>query len=349
MDSRERVFLALEHKEPDRVPTFHRGYHPPREYLIDKKGDGEWLTNLIDIAPYIYFNPPQNWEPKRIGDIIFDELGIGRKQVGHHLEMVFHPLADVDDPKILEDYPWPDPLDKTRVSGMREAIIKWRNKGKITAVMTSFGGSTGIFECSWYMMGLEKFLVAIYESPKFVEALLDKMLELHKGLIENILSEVGDIIDIVCTGDDLATQKNLLVSPEWYRSILKPRQRKLIEHIKKFTKAKIYYHSCGNIMPLVEDLIEIGVDILDPIQPKALDTVQLKKLYSDKLVFWGGIDEQEVLPFGSVDDVKKEVRRRFEELGRGGGLILGPAHWIQPDTPWENIIALYEEIMNCVY
>ncbi|MGC8972287.1 MAG: uroporphyrinogen decarboxylase family protein [bacterium] len=339
MTSRERVSLALEHKEPDRVPTFYRGISPP----------ADWIFEIIDIAPYIYFKPQKNFKPREQNGIIFEELGIGRKKVGPHLEMVYHPLADFDDPKILDDYPWPDPFDKARVVGMREEVIEWQERGKMTAVMTSWGGSTGIFECSWYMTGLEKFLTDIYVNPAFAEALLDKMLELHKGLIENILSEIGDIIDIVCTGDDLATQKNLLVSPTWYRSVLKPRQKELIEHIKKFTKAKVYYHSCGNILPLVGDLIDIGIDILDPIQPKALDTVQLKKCYGDKLIFFGGIDEQEILPFGSPEEVRKEVRKRFMELGKNGGLILGPAHWIQPDTPKENIIAMYEEILNCIY
>lgn len=339
MNSRERVLLALEHKEPDRVPTFYRGISP----LAD------WILEIVDIAPYIFFKPQKDFEPREENGVVFDELGIGRKRIGPHLEMVHHPLAGSNDLKSLEDYQWPDPLDKTRVYGMRESIIEWQKRGKITAIMTSWGGSTGIFECSWYMTGMEKFLVAIYENPKFVEALLDKMLELHKGLVENILIEVGDIIDIVCTGDDLATQKNLLISPQWYRNVLKPRQKELINHIRRFTRAKIYYHSCGNIMPLVEDLIEIGIDILDPIQPKALDTVQLKERFGERLVFFGGIDEQEVLPFGTPKDVRKEVRKRFRELGKGGGLILGPAHWIQPDTPKENIIAMYEEILKCIY
>ncbi|HHW05886.1 MAG TPA: hypothetical protein GXX32_08325 [Methanothermobacter sp.] len=342
MTSRERVLLSLSHNEPDRVPTFYRGISLPEQYK-------DWLDSIIDIAPYIYYKPSKGWESKRIGDIIFDELGIGRKQVGSHLEMVVHPLANTREPIELDDFSWTDPSDRARVEGMRELVMEWRNKDKITAVMTSPGGSTGIFECSWYMTGMEKFLADIYENPKFIEALLDKMLGIHIKLIENILSEIGDIVDIVCTGDDLGTQNGLLISPKWYRDILKPRQKILIEHIKKLTKAKVYYHSCGNIMPLIEDLIEIGVDILDPIQPKALDTKRLKGLYGDRLIFWGSIDEQEVLPFGNPKDVKREVRRRFEELGKGGGLILGPAHWIQLDTPLENITALYEEILLCLY
>ncbi len=342
MKSRERVLLSLSHKEPDRVPTFYRGVAVPDKYR-------DWLYSIVDVAPYIYYKSPKGWEPKRLNDIVFDELGVGRKQVGYYSEIVSHPLSNASDPSELEYFPWPDPLDETRVEGMRELVIEWQNKDKITAVMTSFGGSTGIFECSWYMTGMEKFLIDIYENPAFIEALLDKMLDIHIKLIENILLEIGDIIDVVCTGDDLGTQNGLLISPKWYRSILKPRQKVLIDHIKKFTKAKVYYHSCGNIMPLIEDLIEIGIDILDPIQPKALDTKQLKKFYGDRLVFWGGIDEQEVLPFGTTEDVRREVKRRFEELGEGGGLILGPAHWIQPDTPLENIEALYEEILNCTY
>lgn len=215
--------------------------------------------------------------------------------------------------------------------------------------MGSFGGSTGIFEQSWYMTGMEKFLTDLYINLPFAEALLDRQLEIHKGLWQNLLEEVGNDVDLICTGDDLGTQDRLLLSPQIYRNIVKPRQKELITHIKRYTSAKIYYHTCGNVMDILDDLIDIGVEILDPVQPKAMDTKVLSDIYGDRLIFFGGIDEQEVLPFGTTDDVKREVFLRFETLGKNGRWIAGPAHWLQVDTPEENIIAMYEAIRECLY
>jgi uroporphyrinogen decarboxylase len=164
-----------------------------------------------------------------------------------------------------------------------------------------------------------------------------------------LLEEVGNDVDLICTGDDLGTQDRLLISPQIYRNIIKPRQKELIAHIKHYTSAKIYYHTCGNVIDILDDLIDIGVEILDPVQPKSMDTKVLSDIYGDRLIFFGGIDEQEVLPFGTTDDVKREVFLRFETLGKNGRWIAGPAHWLQVDTPEENIIAMYKAIQECLY
>jgi uroporphyrinogen decarboxylase len=279
----------------------------------------------------------------------YDELGIGRRFTGLYHEMVHHPLAGMQSVEELDRYPWPDLTDPTRVSHLRPAALATRDEGKAVAVMGSWGGSTGVFELSWYMRGMERFLIDLVDNRVFAEALLDRQLELHKTRWSQILGQVGDLTDLACTGDDLATQSSLLVSPGIYRDVIKPRQRALIQHIKSLTTARLYYHSCGAVEPLIDDLIEIGVDVLDPIQPASLDTRGIKKRYGERLSFFGGVDVQEVLPRGTPDQVRAEVRRRFGEMGEGGGLILGPSHWIQVDTPWENIVALYRAIGDCRY
>jgi uroporphyrinogen decarboxylase len=289
------------------------------------------------------------WVQKKEDGIYYDELGIGRKFTGLYWETVYYPLANIESCEELKEYPWPNLTNGKRVDGIRKQALEKMNQGKAIPVMGSWGGSTGIFELSWYMRGLENFLIDMMTDIPFAEALLDIQLAMHKSRWKMILEEVGDLSDMVCIGDDMATQATLLVSPEKYRSLIKPRQKDMIDFIRKYTKAKIYYHSCGAITPLIEDLLDIGVDILDPVQPLAMDTRYLKDKYGRQLTFYGGVDVQHVLPFGTPEEVRDEVFKRFDEMGKDGGLILGPSHWLQVDVPWENIHAMYEAIHECRY
>ena len=350
MKSRERVRLALNHKTPDRVPTFFR-IHTPQDQIIEEEKI-DYIAGVIDIGkgaiPYLRMKDPPP-TPAEKGKLHYDELGIGRKYTGLYWEIVDFPLAEVQSREELEDYDWPEVEDQKRVNHLSEEAQEVIEEGNAVAVMGSWGGSTSFFELSWYMRGLERFLKDLIVNVPFAEALLDKQLELHERRWRKILQEIGDVADLVCIGDDLATQDSLLISPCSYRSLIKPRQRELIKFIKKYTDAKIYYHTDGAIEPLIPDLIEVGVDVLDPIQPTALDTARLKERYGDRLSFFGGIDLQYVMPRGDVAEVREEVFKRFKQMGQGGGLILGPSHWLQPDTPWENIHTLYETIKECKY
>ncbi len=345
---RERVKSVLNCEIPDRPPCFHRGYVPNNK-LVKEHLKVDSIEQFVDVGGYINFSSPEGWVTNERDGVYFDELGVGRSLNGLYWNVVYRPLGNVSDPKALDDYPFPDPYDKSRVRHVRDAVQNVINSGKAVALMGSFGGSTGIFEQAWYMTGMEKFLTDLYINLPFAEALLDKQLEIHKGLWENLLMEVGDQVDLACTGDDLGTQDRLLIPPQIYRDIIKPRQKELIDHIKRFTSARIYYHTCGNVMEILDDLIEIGVEVLDPVQPKAMDTKVLSERYGNRLIFFGGIDEQEVLPFGTPDDVRKEVFERFKTLGRNGRWIAGPAHWLQPATPDDNIITMFATIMECVY
>jgi uroporphyrinogen decarboxylase len=349
MNGRERVLRALDHLEPDRVPTFHRGESPNAEVLRLHLGSAHW-SDIVDVGDYLSWRHPTGWVARSgPSQVSYDEFGIGWRNEGYTSWPVEVPLGKVTDRAELNDWPWPDPWAAGRTEHLRAEAQALRGKGQAVAVMTGWGGSTGFFEQSCAVVGWERFLELSVTHPLLAEALLDKMLELLMGLAENILRQVGDLIDIVCMGDDLGMQQAMIVSPGYFRRVLKPRRKLLIDHVRHFTAARVYYHSCGAIEPIIGDLVEIGVQVLDPIQPRALDTAELKRRYGDRLTFFGGIDEQHTLPFGTPEDVRREVRQRFREMGQGGGLILGPAHWLLPDTPWENVVALYDEARRCTY
>jgi uroporphyrinogen decarboxylase len=178
-------------------------------------------------------------------------------------------------------------------------------------------------------------------NPGFLSALLSKLLEINLAATGRFLDAVGPYIQVFRAGDDLATQTGPLISPEAYRTFLRPVYKEYFAFVRSKTKAKIFFHSCGNVVDLLDDLVEIGVDIINPVQVSAMgDTAALKARFRDKVSFWGAIDTQHVLPYGSAQEVEAEVRRCIRDLGPGGGFVLAPVHNIQPDVPPENIVAM---------
>lgn len=345
MDGRTRVLTALRHEAPDRAPTFFRRMEAPGFELTQAQRD--YIDSVVDVGEYLNMRDPEGVE--RAGGVVYDELGVGRRNTGLYMELVDHPLAHMEEPEELDDYPWPDVSAEWRVGHLKRQAEGIRARGKAVAVMGSWGGSTGVFELSWYMRGLEEFLCDCMINLPFAERLLDIQLRLHMARWEMILGELGELADIACLGDDLGTQTGPLLSPKVYRELIKPRQRALIRCVKELTSAPVYFHSCGAVDWAIPDFIEMGVDILDPVQPNCLPMDELKQKYGRELCFYGGIDVQNVLPFGTPEQVRSEVLLRFEQLGQGGGLILGPSHWMQPDVPFENMRAMYETIRECRY
>jgi uroporphyrinogen decarboxylase len=271
-----------------------------------------------------------------------DAWGIGRRQVhyagGYYWELAHHPLAEanIED---LERYPWPDPLDPGLTAGLA-AEAQALYEGTDYAIMAD-GGFKNIWELGYMLRGLEQMLVDLVLNPRFVSTLMDKLLEINLAATGRFLDAVGPYIQVFRAADDLAGQQGPLMSPQTYRSLLKPAYKKYFELVKSKTEAKVFYHSCGNITALLDDLIEVGVDIVNPVQVSAMgDTAALKARFGKKLAFWGAIDSQHVLPHGSVKDVEAEVRRRVHDLGPGGGFVVAAVHNIQPDVAPENIVAL---------
>ena len=242
----------------------------------------------------------------------------------------------------LDRYAWPDLAHPSRFVGLREKAKAIQDAGY--AVVALSGVSP--FEQAYMSRGVEQWMLDLAGNPDFALALMRKITDLMKASVIRLLEEAGDTIDVLVTGDDLGSQNATLISPRMYRRMIKPFHAEIYQEIKKRTQAKIFYHSDGNIYPLLGDLVEIGVDLLNPVQVNAGDmgdTARLKREFGDRLSFCGAIDTGWVLPSGTPDDVRAEVRRRIKDLGPGGGYILASVHCIQPDVPLENVIAMLNE------
>ena len=199
-----------------------------------------------------------------------------------------------------------------------------------------------IFEQSWYLRGMENLLTDFLSRPEMATALLDCLTEL-RCFQARVYAEAG--VDILRLGDDVSTQRGMLMSPKLWRRWLKPRLARVIAAARAARPGVlVFYHSDGDCRAIVPELIEIGVDILNPVQPECMDPAEMKRLYGDRLSFWGTVGTQTTFPFGSPDDMRQVIRQRVDTVGRGGGLLLAPTHILEPDVPWENIEAFFAAI-----
>ena len=374
MNSRERLLTALNHREPDRVPIDLGGtptstisikaYENLKSYLGNEEEtrllsyifmtafpDHEIIKRFgIDVR-LIIANPPANVKLRTNPEgRVVDEWGIVYQK---HEEAQTHfvveqeaPFRQVTQIEEVEKYAWPDPDDPTRYKGLKELAGKYRQEGFGIVVNTPLMMMT---QTQW-MRGLGQFMMDTVLNPSLLECMMDKILEIEMEMSRKLLQEVGEYADVVLMGDDLAHQGGLSYSPDMYRKLFKPRHKKQVDFLKKHAgHAKILYHCCGGVEPLLRDLIEIGIDAINPVQVSAKgmeDTKKLKALYGRDLTFWGGIDTQRVLPFGTPAEVREEVRRRIEDLAAGGGFVLGAVHNLRPEVKPENICALFEAALE---
>jgi uroporphyrinogen decarboxylase len=254
---------------------------------------------------------------------------------GRHPQITVHPLADDVDGSLLERYQIPDPRRESRYEDSKALISKYGKDYWIVGAVPC-----SIFEAAWYLRGLEAFMVDLYDNEAYATKLLDKVMAfpLEAGIR---LVDLG--VDMIWLGDDVGMQHGMMLSPDLWRRLLKPRLAMLISAFKTRNPCiKVAYHSCGDIQLIIPELIEIGIDVLNPVQPLAMDPARLKTLYGDKLCFWGSIDVQGTLPQGTPEDIRNEVALRMKTIGRNGGLILSPAHTVQCDTSVDNVLAFYE-------
>ncbi len=365
--SRERVIATLEHREPDRVPI---DINPVLDFYLNLKGylgleieEEIKASSMLEVVPHpkvlstvgidliaVKLGAPKGRRPSRsTGDLAVNEWGVGLKRLrqpggGSYMEPVHHPLADatIDD---LEKYPWPDPDAPGRGEGA-EAVAKRLYEDTDLALMGRFGGP--IVETALYMMGFERWLVCAASEPEFAGVLLDKITDISIALDRIGLEATAKYLQIFkISGDDFGMQTGPLYSPKMFRELFLPRLRRRWQAAREYldtvnSSVKLMFHSCGGIRPFIPDLIEIGLQVLDPVQPRAagMDSAELKREFGDRLTFHGGVDEQKVLPFGSEEDVEAEVRLRIRAFAPGGGYILAPSHYVQADTPPANIVAM---------
>jgi uroporphyrinogen decarboxylase len=258
-----------------------------------------------------------------------------------------HPLADTHSIEDLERYPWPDMNDPTRVAHVRAEAQKLADENQYAILATPWLAFP--LERAFAMQRMDRFMLNLGRYPDFARALLTKIAELCKTLMGHFLQEIGENIDMIKIGDDLGMQKSLLMSPKMYRQIVKPIHADYISFIKSRTKARLFFHTDGDVFDLIPDFIEMGVDVLNPIQTSAgkmSNLEELKKRYGKNIIFCGAVDTHHVLPFGRPDEVRAEVKRIIQILGQGGGYMLASVHTILPDVPAENVLAMVDAALE---
>ncbi len=376
MNSRERVIATLNHKEPDRIPfdlggTGATGIHitaykhlrdylglPPVEVRIDDviqqlaAIDEDIVQQLqIDcrnVAPRS--SAVYNLEFRDDGGYTAytDEWGIDwhmPKQGGFYYDMYRHPMAGAENVEDVQDYVWPDATDPHRFKGLRERAQAVHEQGK--AVILG-GLCAGVTEMHAWLRGFVPYYTDFYLNPRLAEYLMDKVVELKMAYWERALSEAGEYVDVVMEADDLAGQDRLLISPEMYRKYIKPRHTQLFSFIKKQSPVKIFFHTCGAIRPLISDLIESGIDIINPVQKSAagMDLAELKQEFGRDVVFWGGgVDTQHVFGTGTPQEVRDDVKRSIDALAPDGGFVFSTVHNTQANVPPENFMAMWETLI----
>ena len=299
----------------------------------------------VDTRPVFGRPPKQNRERWLDDNTVVDEWGITfrRPKDWAQYDMIHHPLEEATSIDDIARHRWPDPFDPGRVAGLKDRARSLREDTDYAVVGDLV--NTGFFEPSWYVRGLPQFMEDLVLRPDFATALMEKICGLQMQRFTPYLAAVGKYLDVVVVGDDLATQRGPFISPQLYRKMVKPIQRKYFAFIKEHTSAKLFYHSCGNIVPLLDDLIEVGIDAINPVQVSAdqMDIEELKKRFGDRVVFWGAIDTHRVLPFGNPEEVREAVRRAVKVLGEDGGFMLAAVHNVQDDVPAANLLAMLGE------
>ena len=368
MNHRERVLVALNHEKPDRIPMDFGGFSDTGiivgayERLKDKLGiaGDTMLMDRLDQLAVIDENilkhfdidtrrlprkTPSKWSDEFLHDgSIRDMWGVVWKEVtaGHYYPSADVPIGGDGHLSDIYRYRWPDPDDLDEVLPVFQEEARRLHEETDYAVVFSFPGR--LMSLGSYLRGFETWLIDMIHNEPFAKALLDKGLEIQLAIGGKWLSVAGRYIDVIHVSDDLGTQRSPMISPRLFRDMIKPRQIRLFKFIREMTNAKILLHSDGCVYPFIDDFIEAGVDILNPLQSgvKNMEPGRLAEEFGGHLCFWGGIDTQNTLPFGTCQDVANEVQKRISQIGRYGGYVLAASHNIQNDVSPDNILTLFE-------
>jgi uroporphyrinogen decarboxylase len=357
MTHRERVQTALNREIPDRcpmqicfTPEFNlrlREYYKCKGYTYKPEPEGEINTELEFLTDQDMLLSWVGWTDEtkikyNPGEEFTDRWGVLRRPTeyitpfgkGIYNELVGHPLADESK---ISSYISPDPNNPELYTGVDGLLRNYKDEYWIVGVAV-----TTMYETAWALRGFEQMFIDFIVNPDIVHSIFDIAWNYHLS-VAKIMVKKG--VDMIWIGDDVGAQNRMLISPEIWRKYFKEKMSIFISTLKQINpNLKIAYHSDGYIVPIIPELIEIGVDILNPIQPASMDPVEIKRKFGDKLCLWGTIDEQNTLPFTNPETVRKEVAERIRTIGRDGGLILSPTHNIQLDTPMENFFAMIEAI-----
>ena len=369
MTSRERVLMALRHHEPDRVPVdlggsttgieaeaYERLKHllglctPTKTFVRDHVEIEETVLQRFGVdTRYVRVGAPRGFQLRMDSDNSYLDIWGTRWRKppsSLYFDMVEFPIPE---PTLaaLKAYRWPDPHDPGRTVGLRDRAQHLFEHSDYAVVLDVTG--FGVFEQGWALRGFENFYTDVIAEPEFAAALMQGMADYQIALYERVLAAVGPYIHVVMVAEDLGSQSGPLISPATYRTMIKPAHRRVWQFIKSKTAAKLFLHSCGSIRTFIPDLIELGIDILNPVQVTAagMDPRELKAEFGKDLTFWGGgCDTQTVLTFGTPAEVAREVRDRIAALAPGGGFVFNQIHNIQPQVPAENILAMFEAVAD---
>lgn len=356
MNSRGRFIKTIKGETPDRPPlyvsftpqiaqklSFHLGqpYEEPLDSMLSTRASHmDLLTKMgvdaVGIAACAPANKPTITLPN---GLMKNEWGMVFKDTGLYNEFYKLPLVHAQTAKDIEAYNFPDPFARGRWDAAQKTIDRY---GKTHGIIADL--ETTLFETAWYLTGLEKFLIDMMMEAEYINPLLDKIQFIHTEYGKKMI-EMG--ADVLWCGDDFGSQSSLMMDQDTFRRVFKPRIKEMFAEFRKVNpNIKLAWHSCGAIKPLIPDFIEIGLDILNPIQPLAADMEPqlLKDEFGKDFIFFGGICVQDLLPNGTPESINAEVSRRTEILGKNGGYIVAPAHNIQDDTPEENVKALFDAV-----
>jgi uroporphyrinogen decarboxylase len=375
--SRERLLNALAHQEPDRVPldlgstqvsgihvvAYYRlrqvlGLPPVKPQICDviqglALPDADVIESLgVDTRGLFPLNS-HNWQivEREEGEYwsYHDEWGITHRKP--RPDGLYYSLwkAPLDQPELtlqdIDRHPWPRLDDPQRIAGLREQAEAYRAAGYAVVLKDPFAG---LFEMAQRIVGMENLLVMMGLNKALAAALFDKLVELKLSFWEMALPQLSDTVDVISQADDYGTQVSQIISPRMFREQLKPRWKTIFDRLRILAPtARRFFHSCGNVRPLLPDYIELGVEILNPVHVRAvgMESAALKRDFGDVLTFWGGgVDTQGVLPNGTPQEVKEDVRRNIEALAPGGGFVFNTVHNIQADVPAENLAAMYQAL-----
>jgi uroporphyrinogen decarboxylase len=344
MNHRENLLSALRRENPKYVP-FELRFTPSMQALFKEKTGADdpaeyWdfdyrtiyfprPTTQIDYSPYSPDDLPE--------DTWVDDWGIGHVPGSmYHFSKMIHPLQSANTVETILAYPLPDYRQKECWQSIEPAITAYHARGYAAIA----GLETTIFEIGWYLRSMEELMTDMLLRPEMAQALLDRITELR---IFQAHTFANANVDILALGDDIAMQTGMLLSPKMWRKWLKPRLAAVIEAARKVKRdILVQYHTDGDCRSVIPDLIEIGVDILNPVQPECMDPVDIKQTYGDRLSFSGAIGTQTTLPYGTPADVDTAVKTMIETVGKGGGFLVAPTHVLEPDVPWENVLAFVD-------
>ncbi len=345
MSPRERVLTAMRREKPDRVPREWSFTPAVQEEFVRQTGS----TNAAEYFGFerrgVGFRGPETlpdfsrWFPGGIPEnATLGEYGTGSVPAGfYHFTGKIYPLEHTDTVEELEEYPWPDFTPIERHEHLEQHVAD------LHAAEWFVSGSVGhIWETAWQMPRMEKLMEAMVLDPPYAAHIFDRITE-NQAFAAKRFAQAG--CDMIHCGDDIGMQDRLMMSPKMWREWLKPRWRHVIKSAKDENPDLLaWYHSDGDVREVIEDLIEIGFDILNPVQPECMDPAALKRQYGDRIGFWGCIGTQTTMPFGTPDDVREAVKWTVANVGYDGGLLIAPTHVLEPDVSWENIMALHEAV-----